>query len=184
MAGIDIALQELSSLLWCERQVLDRLEFKLIAEQLVLRSGQVRWLSRASDEVAAVLDEIRSAELSRAVAFAALARELGVADLPPLRELIDRLNDPWPDIFRAHRRALAAQTAELGRLAEETRSLLALDSNLVAAALEDLDASMALDLDQQPAELALHLVAHQVATRGAMAVSVEVLQPSLAEFLA
>ena len=184
MADVDTALQELSSLLWRERQVLDRLEYTLVAEQLVLRSGQVRWLARASDEVAAVLEQIRTAELSRAMAFASVARHLGADDLPPLRRLIELVDDPWPDILRAHRRALAAQVAEVARLAEETRTLLAADGNLVAAALEDLDASIAIDLDHEPAELALHLVAHQVATRGAMAVAVEVLQPSLAEFLA
>jgi hypothetical protein len=191
MARTDLALQELSGLLWRERQLLDRLEYTLVIEQLVLESGQVRWLARASEEVANVLDAIRIAELSRAVVFVGLAAELGMAELPPLRTLMEKLPPPWSDIFVAHRRALTAVIAEVHRLAEETRALLAADSELVAAALADLDVrwdedydDVTLEADHQPAQLAFDLVAHQVTTRCAMAVSVEVLHPTLAEFLA
>ncbi len=61
-------MEDLSLILWRERELLDTLLYKLEIEQLVLAGGRSRWLPSAAREVETVLDAIRETELLRAVA--------------------------------------------------------------------------------------------------------------------
>ena len=45
-----MGVHELSALLWRERELLEVLQFKLEVEQLLLTTGNTRWLNRASAE--------------------------------------------------------------------------------------------------------------------------------------
>ena len=78
-----MGLAEVSSTLWRQRELLELLLFKLEEEQVLLTSGRTRWLARATREVEVVLEEIRRAELLRAVQVDEVAVELG---LEPGRE--------------------------------------------------------------------------------------------------
>src|SRR5438270_5256883 len=62
-----MGLAEVSNILWQERQLMELLLFKLEEEQLVLASGRSRWLNHATREVEMVLEEIKRAEVARAV---------------------------------------------------------------------------------------------------------------------
>ena len=62
-----MGLAEVSSTLWRQRELLELLLFKLEEEQVLLTSGRTRWLARATREVEVVLEEIRRAELLRAL---------------------------------------------------------------------------------------------------------------------
>jgi len=44
-------LNEVSNILWRERNLLELLAFKLDAERLLARAGRTRWLARADHEV-------------------------------------------------------------------------------------------------------------------------------------
>src|SRR3954468_20435718 len=81
------SLSELSTVLWRERELLELLLFKMEEEQLLLAAGRSRWLGRATHEVEIVLQEIRKAELTRALEVAAVAELLGLGPDPSLREL-------------------------------------------------------------------------------------------------
>ncbi|MCC2334141.1 flagellar export chaperone FlgN [Cellulomonas wangsupingiae] len=120
-----LALEQLSDVLWRERHLLELLLFKLEEEQLVLGSGRTRWLGHATREVEAVLDEIRGAELGRAVEADEVARTLGVQPGAGLAELAAHAPAPWDDLLRAHRDAFASLTAEISALADGNRELLA-----------------------------------------------------------
>src|SRR5690606_17023831 len=63
-----VSPQELSNLLWQERQLLDRLLFKLKVEQMLLAAGETRWLPMATTEAEEVLLATREVSLSRDVA--------------------------------------------------------------------------------------------------------------------
>lgn len=109
-------LREVSDILWRERRLLEVLEFKLTEERLLAEAGQVRWLHRATREVALVRGELRRAELDRAVAVAAVAAELGLPETPTLQELASVAPTPWAGILDRHRDALlraAEQVTEL-----------------------------------------------------------------------
>ncbi|MEY2565908.1 MAG: hypothetical protein QOE35_437 [Actinomycetota bacterium] len=101
-----MALREVSDILWRERRLLEVLEFKLEEERLVAEAGHVRWLHRATREVALVRGELRRAELDRAVAVSAAAVDLGIDHAPTLQELADAAPTPWAGIFQRHRAAL------------------------------------------------------------------------------
>ena len=109
-----MALAELSNVLWRERELLEMLLFKLESEQLVLAAGRTRWLARSSHEVEVVLQEIRRTELLRTAELHAAAGELGFAEAPRLRELVEVVDEPWKAIFAGHREAFLAMTAEIG----------------------------------------------------------------------
>lgn len=119
------ALEQLSEVLWRERHLLELLLFKLEEEQLVLSSGRTRWLGHATREVETVLDEIRTAELGRAVEADQVAAALGLETGSSLAELAAHAPAPWDDLLRAHRDAFASLTSEISTLADGNRELLA-----------------------------------------------------------
>jgi hypothetical protein len=117
-------LGEVSNILWRERQLLELLIFKLEEEQLVLASGRTRWLTHATREVESVLGEIKRVELDRAVHVEALARCLGLAETPSLRQFSDVVPPPWDRIFEEHRNALLEAAHDIDAVAKSNRDLL------------------------------------------------------------
>ena len=117
---------ELSALLWQERELLDLLIFKLTEEQLLLTAGRTRWLQHATSEVEQVVRRLRASGLSRAINVAALAEEWNLGtDEPSLNDLADAAPPgPWGDIFRAHLEAMTAQTAQIKELRDVNESFL------------------------------------------------------------
>lgn len=120
----DRALSEVSNILWRERQLLELLTFKLEEEQLVLAAGRTRWLNHATREVETVLGEIKRVELDRAVHVEALARSLGLADTPNLRQVAEVVPAPWDRIFDEHRNALLTAAHDIDAVAKSNRDLL------------------------------------------------------------
>lgn len=105
---------ELSALLWRERELLEMLLFKLEEEQLLLTSGRSRWIQHATREVEQVMERLRSAGLARSVEVAELAKQWGTAEDATLRDIAALAPDgPWSDIFASHLRALTEVTDEI-----------------------------------------------------------------------
>ncbi|MEV6923101.1 flagellar export chaperone FlgN [Dactylosporangium sp. NPDC051485] len=119
-----MALADLASILWREREMLELLLFKLEEEQLVLASGRTRWLAHATREVEVVLEEIRRTEVVRAAEVEAIAVELGVGPNPSLSRLAEAAPPPWGDLLTQHRQAFLTVTAEVSAMAEANRDLL------------------------------------------------------------
>jgi len=118
-----VGANELSALLWRERELLELLVFKLEEEQLLLTAGKTRWLQHATREVEQVMERLRDAELGRSVELASVAAEWGTSEDATLRELAEAAPDgPWAEVFTAHlqgMRELAAQIKELRDLNEQ-----------------------------------------------------------------
>ncbi|RZS91398.1 FlgN protein [Motilibacter rhizosphaerae] len=119
-----MSLAGVSSTLWRERELLELLLFKLEEEQLVLASGRSRWLARSTKEVEMVLEEVRKAELLRAVQVDAAAAELGLPSGPSLRELAEAAPEPWRGLLLEHRQAFLTATAGIQAMADMNRELL------------------------------------------------------------
>ena len=119
-----MSMEDLSAVLWRERELLETLLFKLEVEQLVLATGRTRWLAPAAREIEEVLDAIRETELLRAVEADALALELGLAPNPSLQDIADRSDEPWRSIWLDHRESFRTVTAEITSMAENNRELL------------------------------------------------------------
>jgi hypothetical protein len=108
-----MTLQDLSSALWCERDLLETLQYKLEVEQLVLDCGRPHRLATAAREVETVVDRIRALEVLRAMEVDVLATELGLAPDPSLHDVAAACAEPWRTIWHDHRAALIAVTAEI-----------------------------------------------------------------------
>jgi flagellar biosynthesis/type III secretory pathway chaperone len=117
-------MQELSSVLWRERELLDMLLFKLEEEQLLLAAGRTRWLPHAAREVESILENVRETELLRAVVADAAADSLGLASNPSLRALAEAADEPWRTILLDHRDAFASVAAQVSDMADTNRELL------------------------------------------------------------
>lgn len=117
-------MENLSLILWRERELLETLLFKLEEEQLVLSSGRTRWLNRAAREVESVIVTIRETEVLRAVAADEVAAALGIAPNPSLLTLIETVDEPWRTILEDHRQTFLQVTTELTELAEANRDLV------------------------------------------------------------
>lgn len=117
-------MDKLSVILWRERELLDTLHYKLAVEQMVLASGQSRWLMQAARDVEAVLETIRETEVLRAVAADEAAASIGMRTNPSLSALADAVEEPWASILREHRDAFVAATHEITELADANRDLI------------------------------------------------------------
>lgn len=112
-----MSANELSALLWRERELLELLVFKLEEEQLLLQGGKNRWLQHATREVEQVLTLVREAGLGRSVEVAALATEWGTSQDATLRELAANApSGPWGDILNAHLKAMGELTTQIKAL--------------------------------------------------------------------
>jgi FlgN protein len=121
----DQVLNDVSTVLWRERQLLELLVFKLEEEQLLLSANKARWVNHASREVEIVLEQLRAAELLRSIKVEAAATELGLDSFPGLRSLSEAAPEPWSSIFARHRQAFLELTGEVRDLSERNRHMLA-----------------------------------------------------------
>lgn len=119
-----MGLNELSTVLWRERELLESLLFKLEEEELVLASGRARWVGRATREVEAVLDQIRGIELGRAIEADDSAREVGLSEGASLQELAKTAPAPWDDLLRGHHVALTELSSQIEAIAHSNREVL------------------------------------------------------------
>jgi hypothetical protein len=111
----------LSSTLWRLREVLDQLLFKVFETQLVMRSGQPKWLAKASRELDSALQEVRHVEVLRAVETVSIADQLGLPPDVSLRAVAEGAPSPWDEIFREHREALRKLSEEIQSTTAEVR---------------------------------------------------------------
>lgn len=117
--------QDLSALLWQERELLELLVFKLEEEQLLLTSGKTRWLHHATREVEQVLERLREVGLARAVHAAGVATAWGIDDGATLREISAAAPDgPWRELLSEHLQAMTALVSQISALRDSNQHFL------------------------------------------------------------
>jgi hypothetical protein len=120
-----VSANDLSNLLWRERELLELLVFKLEEEQLLLTAGKSRWLPQATREVEAVLARIRLAGVERTVEGSAVAIEWGMPEDATLRQLAQSApSDTWRDILQSHLTALTSLTAQIAEVRDTNLTYL------------------------------------------------------------
>lgn len=135
-------MDELSALLWRERELLEELLFRLDVEQLLLVSGKTRWLNRATDEIEQTSEKIRGVGLARAVEVEAVAEKIGAPSNASLADLIEHAPDgPWEEILRAHQVAYLELTAQIQALKETNEQLLRAANRATQETLASMDAA-------------------------------------------
>ena len=126
---------ELSTMLWRERDALQLLLFKLVSEQLIVGSGQTRWLAQANEEIEFALEQLRGTEVLRAAETDALAEQLGLDAPATLAQLEAASDEPWATLYSEHRRALIELMAEIEQVTAENRRLLTAGARAVRETL-------------------------------------------------
>jgi hypothetical protein len=120
-----VSANDLSNLLWRERELLELLVFKLEEEQLLLTAGKSRWLPQATREVEAVLARIRVAGMERAVVASSVALLWGLPEDATLRALAEGApSDTWRDILLSHLTGLSALTAQIAEVRDTNLTYL------------------------------------------------------------
>jgi hypothetical protein len=120
-----MSLSNLAAVLWRQRELLERLAYRLECEQLLLAGGRTRWLGSASTDVENLLEEMQVTELHRSAMSQAVARELGLPDDATLEEIAGAANPPWTEVLLDHRNALLTSSAEVAMIAEANRNMTA-----------------------------------------------------------
>jgi hypothetical protein len=146
-----VGLEEVSSILWRERNLLDLLHFKLEEERLVAAAGLSPWLPQAAREVEIVLAELRQIEGPRSGALDAAAAELGLQPGRALGEVAAAAPPPWAGLLEQHRQAIRAATSAIGPLERLHRDLLGRATEAVLAWLAAADGAVPDDPAGQPA---------------------------------
>jgi hypothetical protein len=135
----DLATEELARLLSRERLLLELLLFKLVTLRQLLASGEVRFMSWASDEVERAIEKVRKAELARALAVSELAAATGRSEADfTLARLIETAPEPWTSIFADHRQGFSRLTAEINEALAATRRLASAGAGAVTDMLDRL----------------------------------------------
>jgi hypothetical protein len=135
-----MSLPDLAAVLWRQRDLLERLVYRLECEQLLLAAGRTRFLPMATAEVETLLAELRVLEMQRCGATDQVAAETGLAPGASLEELAGGVQPPWTGVLGEHRQALLALTQELAALAETNRNLMAAGMRAVESTLAGLGA--------------------------------------------
>ena len=120
-----MSMPDLAAVLWRQRELLEKLVYRLECEQLLLAAGRSRFLAQATAEVEALIEELHVVELQRAAAADDVARELGLEPGSTLEELAGTAQPPWTEVLLEHRHALLSVTGELSALAETNKHLMA-----------------------------------------------------------
>lgn len=132
------ALASLAAILWEQRRLLERLLYRLVSQQLLLTSGQTRWLGHADADVTTAMTAIKDAEVLRAIEVESLAAKLGVSGDVSLAELAELAQEPWSTTLHDHRSALRALAAEIDATVAENRRLLKAGAQAIGETLSKL----------------------------------------------
>ena len=130
-----MSIPDLAAVLWRQRELLDRLVYRLQCEQLLVASGRTRFLGIATGEVEVLLDELSLIEIQRAAIAERVAKDTGLPAESTLEQIAAGLQPPWTEVLLEHRQALITVTAELAVLAESNRHMMAAGMKAVEAAL-------------------------------------------------
>jgi len=130
-----MSLPDLAAVLWRQRDLLERLVYRLECEHLLLAAGRTRFLPLATAEVEELLGELRVLELQRAAAADRVAAEAGLDAGSGLERLASAVQPPWTGVLLEHREALLVLVGELAALAETNRSLMAAGMKAVESAI-------------------------------------------------
>jgi hypothetical protein len=133
----------LAGVLWRERECLEQLLFRLVAQQLLLATGNTRWLHQADQEVHAAADALREIETSRAAQVTVLAQVTGLPLDVTLAELVADAGEPWTTILADHLTALRGLAGEVKAATSENELLLQAGEHAIHLVMQHTDDNLA-----------------------------------------
>jgi hypothetical protein len=125
------ACAQLSDALWRVRDVLELLAYRVEVQRALVETGRASWVARATREIDDLLEQVRTAELLRAVDTEPAARALGLPSDASLGEIVSAAPEPWDHLLTEHRIALLEATRDLTESAAANRELLSAGARAV-----------------------------------------------------
>lgn len=120
-----MSVNDLSALLWRERELLELLVFKLEEEHMLLTAGRSKWLHHATREVEQVLGHLKTTGIERTVEASSVAVEWGLREDATLRQLAEGAPTAvWQDVLQSHLTAFTALTRQIADLRDTNLTFL------------------------------------------------------------
>ena len=116
-------LPELSQVLWQQRDLIERLEYRLEVQQLIMVSARTDRLPTAVGEVESAIDDIRVVEERRLGVVRELARALRLAETATITEIRAVVEPPWDYVLTDHHTAFLRLVASTDELTSRNREL-------------------------------------------------------------
>ncbi len=117
-----MSAQDLSTLLWRERELLSMVLFRLEEQNLLLQAGKSRWFHLAAQEVDQTLCQLRTAAFARTVEASKVALDWGAPDEASLQVLASHAPEgPWAGLYTEHLAELTALADDIVALAAQMR---------------------------------------------------------------
>ncbi len=132
---------ELSQLLDREIKLLETLLFKLEEECLLVESGKHHYLAAANAEIQALVDDLKTLELRRALASSDVCSDLGIDNFSSLHDIVKAAEDPWNLVLAEFRTQLQLVSARIARAQNNLTSLLSQRIALVEDILTLIDST-------------------------------------------
>ncbi len=133
-------MEALARLLTRERVLVELLVFKLVELKGLLLAGETRFLGWASEEVEKATENVRLAEIERAVLVAEIGRARGI-DEPSLSEIVADAPVPWNGLLTDLQEQLLRHAHESASLLQVTRRLADAGRRSISETLESLSGS-------------------------------------------
>ena len=132
-------MEELADVLGRERVQIEFLLFKILELQHLLRSGDIRFLRWAADEVNRAGERLRMTQLLRIRLVNQLGREAGIdPHHVTLTSLAERAREPWCTIFADYSTGVRLLAGEVDAVSRVTRTLADASGHSVADLLEQM----------------------------------------------
>ncbi|NYD99864.1 hypothetical protein BJY21_001049 [Kineosphaera limosa] len=103
---------------------MELLTYKLEVQHVLIETGRSRWMGRSTREIEVILQEMREAELMRAVDAGPVCDALGLPLDTPLTQIAEAAPAPWNQVLSEHRVALSNATNELSLLSRSNSEML------------------------------------------------------------
>nr|WP_276511162.1 flagellar export chaperone FlgN [Kineosphaera limosa] len=110
--------------MWRIQELLELLTYKLEVQHVLIETGRSRWMGRSTREIEVILQEMREAELMRAVDAGPVCDALGLPLDTPLTQIAEAAPAPWNQVLSEHRVALSNATNELSLLSRSNSEML------------------------------------------------------------
>lgn len=129
---------ELSRVLWKQRELIDLLQYRLEIQQMVLISSRAERLQLALSEVEAAMASIREVEENRDQIVRQCAELVGLDYNATITQLREAIPEPWKTLLGDHQKALLDQVAETERTANSNREFAVRGANEVRGVLNEI----------------------------------------------
>jgi hypothetical protein len=122
-AAAETLLPELSRVLWQQRDLIERLEYRLEVQQLIMVSGRSDRLPTAVGEVEAAIAEIRKVEDQRLRVVGDVSRALGLPATATITQIRNTVPAPWDAVLDDHHTSFLRLVASTEELAARNKEL-------------------------------------------------------------